>query len=163
MGHSLARHSVESLFHMSSLYFYTAAFLLGDVFIIPQLKAMYDNRKRFDIEMISIIYSTVCEYEADRIGMYLMKRAGYSTEGYINTISSLPSTSGIRINKTVASFFLTHPEPVNRREALEASLPQLEEEFKTKYTIEQTTAAQKMSYFMSSVQTTWAWLLSAFC
>ena len=130
MGHSLARHSVESLFHMSSLYFYTAAFLLGDVFIIPQLKAMYDNRKRFDIEMISIIYSTVCEYEADRIGMYLMKRAGYSTEGYINTISSLPSISGIRINKTVASFFLTHPEPVNRREALEASLPQLEEEFK---------------------------------
>ena len=163
MGHSLAHHSVETLFHMSSLYFYTAALLLGDVFIIPQLKSMYDNRKRFDIGIINIIYSTACEYEADRIGMYLMKRAGYSTEGYIDTISSLPSILGTTVNKTLASFFLTHPEPVNRREALEAHLPQLEEEFKTKYTVEQTTTTQKMNYFMNSVQTTWAWLLSAFC
>ena len=95
--------------------------------------------------------------------MYLMKRAGYSTTRYIDTIGSLPSFFGKSVNKQLASFFLDHPEPENRKEALENQIPKLEEDFKTKYSVEKTTTSQKLDYFMETVQTTWAWLLSYLC
>lgn len=109
-----------------------------------------------------IISSTTHEYEADLIGMYLMKRAGYSIDEYINTLGSLPSFFGTSVDKTIASLFLTHPEPEFRKEALQNAIPQLEEDFKTKYTIEKLTTSQKMDYVWNTVQTTWAWIRSLF-
>ena len=109
-----------------------------------------------------IISSTTHEYEADLIGMYLMKRAGYSIDEYINTLGSLPSFFGTSVDKTIASLFLTHPEPEFRKEALQNAIPQLEEDFRTKYTVEVLSTSQKIDYMWNTVQTTWAWIKSLF-
>lgn len=92
------------------------------------------------------MYSTKCEYEADIIGMYLMKRAGYSVEKYIETIGGLPDKES-SMNKTIRSFFSTHPSPKHRKEALLAALPQLEEDFRDKYSVDNT-EFYYVNYFM---------------
>lgn len=92
------------------------------------------------------MYSTKCEYEADLIGMYLMKRAGNSVEKYIETIGGLPDNSSFK-NKTIMSFFSTHPSPQHRKEALLEALPKLEEDFRDQYSVDDT-EFYYVNYFM---------------
>lgn len=98
------------------------------------------------------MYSNIYEYEADLLGMYLMKRAGYNTENYIQTIKSLPQMKS-SWSKDVAEFITTHPVPKYREESLRRFLPQMEKAFETKYSVEKTTLHQKKKYVMNSIRT----------
>lgn len=46
MGHSLARHALESLLHIYNFFYYVGLLFTGDVFILPEIKEMADNRLR---------------------------------------------------------------------------------------------------------------------
>jgi beta-barrel assembly-enhancing protease len=59
-------------------------------------------------------YSRQEEYQADRHGVEILKRAGYPKEVMINTLSWLKATEG----SSGGGFFATHPETGDRIEAL---------------------------------------------
>ena len=86
------------------------------------------------------------------LGMYLMKRAGYSTERFIQTIENLPPPSA-SFNKTINSLISTHPIPSVRGEFLREQLPKLEDEYKTRvYSIEERTVMQTVESSMKTIQ-----------
>ena len=85
--------------------------------------------------------------------MYLMKRAGYSTSGYISTIQHLPGVT-TNLNPTLVSLFLDHPEAPIREKYLREKLPVLEDQFKNQYEIETTDTKQKINYVYDTILTT---------
>jgi Zn-dependent protease with chaperone function len=64
--------------------------------------------------LISRSYSRQEEYQADRHGVEILQRAGYSKELMINTLAWLKDTEGT----SGGGFFATHPETGDRIEAL---------------------------------------------
>lgn len=107
------------------------------------------------------MFSTMYEYEADLLGMYLMKRAGYNTENFIQTIKSLPQMES-KLNKEVEEFLSTHPRSKYREESLRRFLPQMEKAFEKEYSVEKTTLQQKKEYAMNSIRTTIAFYYYVF-
>ena len=96
------------------------------------------------------------------LGMYLMKRAGFSTEGYIATIMHLPGTS-TNLNPKIVSLFYDHPEAPVREKYLREKLPILEDQFKSQYEVETTNTRQKGYYLYNTILTALAFLNPFVC
>lgn len=73
-------------------------------------------------------YSRTQEYEADRIGMTLMARAGYDPSATIRFWREFAGNSG---DSPIAEFFSTHPMSSKRLEMMRRNLPAAIKEYQT--------------------------------
>lgn len=127
IGHAVARHGVERMGTQTAL---SAVGILGgtalnvlfgvdaDVFL-----SLYGTGSSL---LVTLPFSRDDEYEADRIGMNYMARAGYDPQEAVNFWENFMQAGGTSVPELLS----THPSDSNRIEALKGYLPENQELYK---------------------------------
>ena len=129
IAHALARHSGERLTH---LYMQNLGSLgLNVAFSIVNIPGGGWILQGLGIATglgVTLPYSRIQEYEADRIGMIIMSNAGYSPDA---TVSFWKKFSQISKNdSSILEFFATHPMDEKRLEEMKNFLPEANKYYK---------------------------------
>ena len=115
VGHALARHGVE---RMSQGSVRSVGGAVVEEFFGSDWNVVYDAGSQL---ALMLPYSRTQEYEADKIGMILMAKAGYDPE---NAIRFWEKFSKLTATGTLAEFLSTHPDGGKRLEQLQEFLPE---------------------------------------
>lgn len=111
IAHALARHGAE---RMSQQYVSNSLQTLGDVIVgiaAPQYSNAFNLAYGYGSQLgVMLPYSRAQEYEADEIGIYLMKKAGYNINEAITFWKNMKKLKGA----SQPEFLSTHPNDDNR-------------------------------------------------
>ena len=85
------------------------------------------------------------ESEADFLAMYLLKRAGYDIHTWPDVLSNIDDVNGIdsKLMKMTITAQSDHPLIEDRVKQINEEIPIVEEDFKTKYDVEEKSLAEK--------------------
>lgn len=120
VGHVLEKHGQEQ--QSKSLPFYLGALLLGRVTGSNTIGTVAQYGAAAKIAS----YSRNDEYEADKVGLKAMMRAGYDPQGAVLMLERLASLSGGR-SGGVNSWFASHPGGEARVERIKELIPTIRE------------------------------------
>lgn len=111
IAHALARHGAE---RMSQQYVTNSLQTLGNVVVgvaAPEYSDAFNVAYGYGTQLgIMLPYSRSQEYEADEIGIHLMKKAGYNINEAINFWKNMKKLKGA----SQPEFLSTHPNDDNR-------------------------------------------------
>ena len=116
VGHVLARHSAERLAKQQLTQNLIGAVAVGS--------GSYDTAQLAQLAggLINMKYGRDDELESDRLGLRLMREAGYDPRAMISVMEKLEKASGGGRQPEFAS---THPSPANRIERIKQELQKL--------------------------------------
>jgi predicted Zn-dependent protease len=112
-GHVVARHSAEHIAKEQLTQGLTGATVVASGDNRTAQMAMVIG------SLVNLKYSRNDELEADRLGVRLMREAGYNPEAMIDVMNILAKSSG---QKRDIDFFSTHPNPENRIENIRQAI-----------------------------------------
>ncbi|PNV82510.1 MAG: peptidase M48 family protein [Sulfurimonas sp.] len=111
IAHAIARHGAERMSHQQIS---SGLQTLGNVLIsvtAPEYKNIFNTAYGYGTHLgVMLPYSRSHEYEADAIGIYLMKQAGYDINEAVKFWENMKQAK----SKTQVEFFSTHPNDDNR-------------------------------------------------
>ena len=116
VGHVLARHSAEQMAKQQLTQNLIGAVAVGS--------GSYDTAQLAQLAggLINMKYGRDDELEADRLGLRLMREAGYDPRAMISVMQKLEKASGGGRQPEFAS---THPSPANRIERIKEQLEKM--------------------------------------
>lgn len=111
IAHALARHGAERMSHQQIS---SGIQTLGNIIIgatAPGYSDAFNIAYGYGTQLgVMLPYSRSHEYEADAIGVYLMKQAGYNINEAVRFWENMKAVKG----KSQLEFFSTHPNDENR-------------------------------------------------
>ena len=123
VAHALARHGAERMSHQKISNGVKA---LGNLVLgatAPEYTNTFNLAYGYGTQYgIMLPYSRSHEYEADEIGIYLMKKAGYDMHEAVKFWQNMKKAKG----KTQSEFFSTHPSDEHRIEKISKIIAKLE-------------------------------------
>lgn len=123
IAHALARHGAE---RMSQQYVSNSLQTLGNVIVgttAPEYSDAFNIAYGYGSQLgVMLPYSRSQEYEADEIGIHLMKKAGYNIHEAINFWKNMKAKKGV----SQPEFLSTHPNDDNRIERITQIVRKLE-------------------------------------
>lgn len=125
IAHALARHGAERMSHqqISKTIQALSNVLLGAT--APQYTNAFNTAYGYGTQLgIMLPYSRSHEYEADEIGIHLMKKAGYNIH---EAVSFWQNMKKAKNGKTPSEFFSTHPSDEHRIEKISKIIKELEQ------------------------------------
>jgi predicted Zn-dependent protease len=111
VAHALARHGAERMSHsmISNGIYNIGAIILNSQ--APQYSSIFNQAYGIGTNLgVMLPYSREHEYEADEIGIHLMKKAGYNVREAINFWQNMQKNS----KTSTPEFLSTHPHSSNR-------------------------------------------------
>ncbi|MCK9473014.1 M48 family metallopeptidase [Sulfurimonas sp.] len=115
VAHALARHGAERMSHQQIS---SGIQTLGNIIIgttAPGYSDAFNIAYGYGTQLgVMLPYSRSHEYEADAIGIYLMKQAGYDINEAVKFWQNMKALKG----QTQSEFFSTHPSDDNRIERI---------------------------------------------
>jgi predicted Zn-dependent protease len=123
IGHVTARHSVTQ---MSRQQIAQLGLVVGTV-LKPELQR-YAGVASQGLGLLFLKYSRDDESQADELGLRYMRRGGYDARRMPEVFTLLDRVSGAAGGDRIPDWLATHPNPVNRRAAVERRLAALPSE-----------------------------------
>lgn len=122
IAHALARHGAERMSHQQIS---SGIQTLGNIIIgatAPGYSDAFNIAYGYGTQLgVMLPYSRSHEYEADAIGVYLMKQAGYNINEAVHFWENMKAVKG----KSQPEFFSTHPNDDNRIEKISEIVKEL--------------------------------------
>lgn len=122
IAHALARHGAE---RMSQQYVTSSIQTLGNVVVgatAPEYSDAFNIAYGYGTQLgIMLPYSRSQEYEADEIGIHLMKKAGYNINEAVTFWKNMQKSKGA----AQPEFLSTHPSDEHRIQRIEAIVKKL--------------------------------------
>lgn len=123
VAHALARHGAERMSHQQIS---NTVQTLGNILMdstAPEYKDTFNAAYGYTTQYgVMLPYSRSHEYEADEIGIHLMKKAGYDTHEAVKFWENMKKVKG----DTPPEFLSTHPSDDNRIKKISQTVKELE-------------------------------------